>query len=169
MATRTSSKGRKPANFSSDSEVELQHTAHSQLRDKLFLLCYGKNALSTPVNSSSWPQGTSWKHKLSLELGQSCPMFHNEPQPECIYIGQGSRTEVSRHKLVVLAKLKKGEHPDFLPETFLCDNSNEDVNSEEIETPLQFTLTQRVSLAAGSTSLIDNLHATNCGKREWQK
>ena len=76
----------KPTNFSTDSEVELQQTALSQMRDRRFLFYYGKNAFSTALNSSSWPQGTSWKHKLSLELGQANPMIHNEPQPECIYL-----------------------------------------------------------------------------------
>ena len=110
MATRTSSKGRKivtPANFSTDSEVELQQSAFSQMRDNRFLFYYGKNAFSTALNSSSWPQGTSWKHKLSLERGQAYPIFHNDLQPECIYLGKGSRTEISRHKLVVLAQLQK--------------------------------------------------------------
>ena len=108
MATRTSSKGRKivkPTNFSTDSEVELQETAQSQMRDSRFLFYYGKNAFSTALSSSSWPQGTSWKYKLSLELGQTYPMIHNEPQPECIYLGKGSQSEISRHKLVVLAQL----------------------------------------------------------------
>ena len=172
MATRTSSKGRKivkPTNFSTDSEVELQQTALSQMRDSRFLFYYGKNAFSTALNSSSWPQGTSWKHKLSLELGQAYPMIHNEPQPECIYLGKGSRTEISRHKLVILAQLKKGEPPSFVPETLLRDNRDEEVNSEDCETPLHSPLTQHVSQAAGSTSLIDNYNATKTAEIESAK
>ena len=113
--------------------------------------------------------GTSWKYKLSLDLGQTYPMFHNEPQPECIYLGKGSRTEVSRHKLVVLAQLEKGEPPSFVPETLLRDNSNEEVNSEECETPIHSPLTQLVSQAAGSTSLIVNDHATTTAANESAK
>ena len=172
MATRTSSKGRKivkPANFSTDSKVGLQQSALSQMRDYRFLFYCGKNAFSTALNSSSWPQGTSWKHKLSLERGQANPMFHNDLQPECIYLGKGSRTEISRHKLVVLAQLKKGEPPSFVPETLLRDIRDEEVNSEDCETPLNSPLTQHVSQAAGSTSLIVNDHATKTAEKESAK
>ena len=96
-------------------------------------------------------------------------MIHKEPQPECIYLGKGSRTEISRHKLVALAQLKKGEPPSFVPEILLRDNRDEEVNSEDCETPLHSPLTQHVSQAAGSTSLIFNYNATKTAETESAK